>query len=195
MIGFNFNPKAGGFLQMRKVCIFTVAVFLLGIGPLLAANNASLVGLAHPASVPNVAPDTVSEGFLATTVLLGITDPEGIVPCFNCVSGPDIQTLLIALPLAAVSEGQSVTVVITGDDLFYSGNADFTFNIKANPTVAPILTGTVSGDTYAGIWYAKFPITAPAPGEYILEGVISTGETLGQHTTVSTKIIIGKSSS
>jgi hypothetical protein len=179
---------------MRKGCIITVAVLLLGIVPLLAANNATIVGVPHTITVPGVTSQTVSEGFLATSVLLGITDPEGIVPCFNCVSGPDIQTLLIALPLAAVTEGQSVSIVLTGDDLFYGGNADFTFNIKANPTVAPVLTGSVSGEVSPGIWYAKFPISAPAPGEYLLEGTISTGENLSQHTTVMTRIIIGKAS-
>src|ERR1017187_1390394 len=75
------------FLKMRSVCISTVAVVLLGVGPLLAANNATLIGLPRPISVPNTVPDTVNEGFLATSVLAGVTDPQGIVPCFNCVTG------------------------------------------------------------------------------------------------------------
>lgn len=177
---------------MRSVFISTVTVAVLGLGQLLAANSKpTITGPASPASAPKIAPGTVSEGFIATSVLAGITDPEGVVPCFNCVSGPDIQTLLLALPLGAVFSGQSITIVLTGDDLFYGGNASFDFAIKANPTVAPVLTGSVSGTVSPGIWYAQFPIAAPAPGEYILQGTISTGENLSQHTSVSAHLIVG----
>lgn len=175
---------------MRNFCTITVAVVLLGLSPLLAANNARLVGIPLPAA-SNVAPNTVNEGFIATAVLAGMTDPQGIIPCFNCVTGPDIQTLLIALPLGAVFEGQSITIMVNGHDLFYGGNAAFTFSIKANPTVAPVLTGTVSGVVSPGIWFAQFPITAPAKGHYILEGDIATGENLSQHTKVFSHLIIG----
>ena len=106
---------------MRTICTITVAVVLLSLSPLLAASNASLVGVPRP-NAPAATPGTVSEGFLATAVLAGGTDPEGVVPCFNCVSGPDIQTLLIALPLAAVYSAQPITILLTGDDLFYGGN-------------------------------------------------------------------------
>ena len=174
---------------MRTICTITVAVLLLGLSPLLAASNASLVGV--PRTAPAAIPDTVSLGFLATAVLAGGTDPQGVVPCFNCVSGPDIQTLLIALPLAAVYSNQPITIMVTGDDLFYGGNAAFTYSIKANPTVAPVMTGTVSGTVSPGIWFAEFPINAPAPGMYILQGDIATGQNLQQHTTVSTHIVIG----
>jgi hypothetical protein len=179
---------------MRSVCTITVAVCLLALSPLLAADKASIIGVPHPASVPNVAPDTANEGFLATAVVAGFTDPEGLVPCFNCVGGLDIQTLLLALPLAAVTTGHAITIVVTGDDLFYGGMASFAFSIKANPTVAPVLAGSVSGTVAPGIWAAQFPITAPAPGQYILEGVISTGENLDKHTKVTSTIIIGNAS-
>jgi len=176
---------------MRNVCTSTVAFVLLGVGPLLAANEAKIIGIPRSIPAPTAVPDSVNVGFLATSVLMGQTDPQGIVPCFNCVTGPDIQTLLIPIPLAAVNEGHTVTIILTGDDLFYGGTAAFTFSIKANPTVAPIMTQTVSGPVSPGIWFAQFPITAPAPGMYILEGDIATGEHLSQHTTVSTHIIIG----
>ena len=179
---------------MRKVVTIAVAVLLLGLVPLLAANDAKIIGVPH--STPpgtNIEPATVNVGFLATSVLIGQTDPEGVVPCFNCVFGPDIQTLLIALPLGAVRSGSSVTVMVLGDDLFYGGNASFTYSIKANPTVAPISTGSVSGTVSPGIWFAEFPISAPAPGWYVLEGDIATGQGLKQHTTVSTHVLIGAS--
>jgi len=99
--------------------------------------------------------------------------------------------LLIALPLAAVYSAQPITILLTGDDLFYGGNASFSYSIKANPTVAPVLTGSVSGTVSPGIWFAQFPIDAPASGSYILEGDIATGQNLQQHTTVSTHIIVG----
>lgn len=178
---------------MRSVCKIISAVVLLSVGPLLAASNATIAGLPRPISVPKAVPDTVNEGFFATSVLAGVTDPEGVVPCFNCVSG-DIQTLLIALPLAAVFEGDSITIVVTGDDLFYGGTAAFSYAIRANPTGAPVMTGTVAGDVAPGIWFAHFPISAPAPGQYILEGVISTGENLTNQSVVSTKLIIGAAS-
>jgi len=176
---------------MRSICTIVVAVFLLGVGPLLAADSASVIGVPHSIGSPAIAPDLVNVGFIATGVLAGQTDPEGIVPCFNCVGGPDIQTLLIALPLGAIFEGSSTTIIVTGDDLFYGGLASFSFSIKANPTVAPILTGSVSGDVTPGIWLAQFPITAPASGYYLLEGDIATGENLSHHTTVSTHLLIG----
>jgi hypothetical protein len=191
MIGLKLQPKPE-VSKMRSFFISTAAIVLLCLSPLLAADKATLVGLPHPISVPDALPDTVNEGFIATSVLLGVTDPERLVPCFNCVNGPDIQTLLVALPLGAVFSGSAVTIVITGDDLFYGGDATFTFNIKANPTVAPVLTGIVGGTVSPGIYFAQFPITAPAPGAYILEGVISTGENLSKQTTVSTHIIIGE---
>jgi hypothetical protein len=99
--------------------------------------------------------------------------------------------LLIADPLGAVFEGSSITIVVLGDDLFYGGDAEFSFSIKANPTVAPILTESVSGTVSPSIWYAEFPITAPASGYYILEGDIATGENLSHHSTVSTHLLIG----
>ena len=176
---------------MRSVCISTVAVVLLGLGPLLAADNPTLIGIPRPA--PATVPDTVNVGFLTTAVLAGQTDPQvpPIVPCFDCVTGPDLQTLLIALPLGAVTEGGKVTIIVTGDDLFYGGNASFTFNIRANPSVAPVLTGTVSGTISPNIYFAEFPITAPAHGDYILEGIVSTGQNLHQHSRVTAPLLIG----
>lgn len=178
---------------MRKVCMSTAAVLLLGMGPLLAANNASLIGIPHAAVQPNATPDTVSVGFVATGVLVGITDPEGIVPCFNCVSGPDIQTLLMAVPLGAVFSGKNVTIMVLGDDLFYGGNAIFTYSIKTSPTSAPVMSGSVGGQVSPGSWFAEFPITAPAAGMYILEGEISVGQGFGQHTKITAPLIVGRS--
>jgi len=175
---------------MRSVCISTVTAILLGVGSLLAADTATIVGVPRPE--PATVPDTVNAGFFTSAVLAGQTDPQGIVPCFNCVSGPDLQTLLIAIPLAAVIEGGKVTIMVIGDDLFYGGNAAFTFNIKANPTVAPVLTQTVSGTISPGIWFAQFPITAPAHGYYILEGIVSTGQNLRQHSKVVAPLLIGR---
>ncbi len=176
---------------MRSVCTIVLAVFLLSLGPLLAADHATVIGVPHSPNIPAMTPETLNVGFIATGVLAGLTDPDLIVPCFNCVHGPDIQTLLIALPLGAVFEGSSITIIVTGDDLFYGGTASFTFNIKANPSVAPIMTGSVSGTFEPGIWMAQFPITAPAPGYYILEGVIATGEGLKQTTRVTSHLLIG----
>ena len=174
---------------MRSVCINTVVVILMSVGTLSAADNPTIIGVPRPS--PAAVSDTVNVGFLATAVLAGQTDPAGVVPCFDCVSGPDLQTLLIALPLAAVTEGGKVTIMVCGDNLFYGGEASFTFNIKANPTVAPIMTGTVSGLVTPGVYFAQFPITAPAHGNYILEGIISTGANLHQHTQVTAPLLIG----
>jgi hypothetical protein len=176
---------------MRSVCTIIVAVVLLAVSPVFAAEKATVVGVGFPAGTPAITPETINVGFLATGVLAGQTDPEHVVPCFNCVSGPDIQTLLIALPLGAVFSGSSTTIIVTGDDLFYGGLASFSFSIKANPTVAPIMTESVEADVTPGIWLAQFPITAPAPGYYILEGQIATGEGLKQVTSVSSHILIG----
>src|ERR1039457_7050845 len=78
----------------------------------------------------------------------------------------DTETITRSTDQAAVTEGGKVTIMVIGDDLFYGGNASFTFNITANPSVAPVLTGTVSGTISPGIWFADFPITAPAHGNY-----------------------------
>jgi hypothetical protein len=163
----------------------------MGFGPLSAANKATIVGVPHSVTVPEATPGTVSEGFLTSGVLMAKTDPEGVVPCFNCVSGPDIETLLLGVPINAIPSGSSVTIVVLGDDLFYGGNATFSYSIKANPTVAPVSSGSVVGDVSPGSWFAEFPITAPAHGMYVLTGTISVGETQGQSSSVSSTIIIG----
>jgi hypothetical protein len=176
---------------MRNVCTIALAALVLGVGTLSAANSAKITGIPHTITTPGVTPATVNVGFLASAVLVGTTDPEGVVPCFNCVSGPDIQTLLVAVPLSAVFEGSSITIMVIGDDLFYGGNASFTYSIKANPTVAPVSTGTVAGTVSPGVWFAQFPIAAPAAGYYVLEGDIATGEGLKNHTKVTSHLLIG----
>lgn len=180
---------------MRSVCLITAAVLLMGFGPLSAANKASIVGLPHSITNPDATPGTMSVGFLATGVLMTRTDPEGIVPCFNCVSGVDIETLLLGVPINAIQSGASVTIIVLGDDLFYGGNATFSYSIKPNPTAAPVSSGSVGGDVSPGSWFAQFPISAPAPGEYVLEGTISVGQTQGQSVSSTTKLIIGRATS
>jgi len=177
---------------MRSVFTNTVAVLCLGLSPLLAASP-SIIGVPRPVGSHPKAPDTASAGFIATAVLAGESDPELVVPCFLCVSGADIETIGFALPQAAVPESAAITISITGDDLFYGGDASFTYSIKANPTVAPVSSESVSGTVSPGIWLAQFPITAPAAGHYILEGDIATGEGLSHHTTVTATLIVGAS--
>jgi hypothetical protein len=176
---------------MRNVFTNTVAVLCLGLSPLLAASSAKLTSFPRPVTSHPATPNTASEGFIATAVLAGETDPEDIVPCFICVTGADIETIGFALPLAAVPEGAAITISVTGDDLFYGGDASFSYSIKANPSVAPVSTGSVSGTVSPSIWLAQFPITAPAAGHYILQGDIATGEGLSHHTTVTASLIVG----
>jgi len=171
---------------MRKVCTIAVAVLSLGLGSMLAAENASIMSTPRPAGAPTGA----NVPFITTSVTTEFTDPEGVVPCFNCVTGPDIQTLLLGLPLGAVTTGSSISIIITGDDLFYSGNAAFSYTITTSPSAPPVSTGTVFGGVYPSIWWAKFPITAPAPGLYMVEGVITTADP-NYTTKVTAPLLVG----
>jgi len=171
---------------MRKVCTIAVAVLSLGLGSMLAAENGTIMSTPRPASAPAGA----SVPFIVTSVTTEFTDPEGIIPCFNCVTGPDIQSLLLGLPLGAVTSGASVSIIITGDDLFYSGNAAFTYNILTSPSAPPVSTGTVFGGVFPSIWWAKFPITAPAPGLYMVEGIITTADP-SQTTKITAPLLVG----
>ena len=170
---------------MRSVCISTVAVVLLGLGPLLAADSARVISVPHPGSVPK----SETLGFFATNVMTGFQDRAGVVPCFECVSGSDTVTMGVAAPVAAVESGSPLTIVLTGDDLSYEGNGSFQFNlISGGTTVMTGSTGTIS--VYPSIWLAQFPINAPAPGRYVLEGIIWTGASLTTKTVVIGQLIV-----
>jgi hypothetical protein len=165
---------------MRKVCTIAVAVLSLSLGSMFAAGNSNFGSTPRPAGAPTGS----NVPFIATSVTTQFTDPEGILPCFNCVTGPDIQTLLMGLPLAAVTTGAPVTIVITADDLYYTGNIAVSYTIMANPATAPVSTGTYFIEcAFPSIWWIKFPISAPAPGLYMVEATITTA-----NPTFTTKV-------
>ena len=168
---------------MRTVCIFTVAV-ALGLSPLLAADSASLQATPRPGSIPS----TGGLGFFATSIMVGLQDPAEIVPCWNCAAGAGILNVGIAAPLAVVESGSALTILLTSDNLSYWGQGSFTYSLVSGGKA--VLTDSVAGPVYPAIWLAVFPINAPAPGRYILEGVVRTGPGFATKTVVLGQLIV-----
>ena len=160
---------------MRKLYIIALAVVLLGIAPLFAASDDAAVS-AVPR--PFVATAATTPGIIANSITIGKQD-TGALPCFACVNGATIANLGLAVPLSSVPEGASLTVVVTADDVDYSGPCTFSYAIRVTTTSKPILTGSLPpADCYPAIWYAYFPITVPpASGSYILEGAVLGAKT------------------
>jgi len=172
---------------MRKARL-AVAVMLLGISPLLAADHAVAVSIPR-AAVPAQAglPD-----FIASSITVGPTDPNQAVPCFNCISGSGVSTLGIAAPASVVTAGGQVTFVITGDNVQYTGACTFAYALSTSLSGPPVQQGTVPTGCYPAIWAAWFPTTAPSvPGRYFLKGTIYTGSGgLPSHQAVVTSSVI-----
>jgi len=80
----------------------------------------------------------------------------------------------IAAPLAAAQSGTLLTIIVTGDDLSYNGQARFEYSLDSGGKT--VMTDSVTGPVYPAIWLAVFPITAPAPGQYVLQGAIRRGQ-------------------
>ncbi|MFN7992625.1 MAG: hypothetical protein U0Q18_03445 [Bryobacteraceae bacterium] len=167
---------------MRKVYLVVAAAAVLGVMPLLGADSGILRSIPNPDTVPF----TESLGMFASTVTMGHQDPA--LPCFNCVQGAAQINLGLAVPLGVVRAGTSQVVVVTGDDVSYSGPCTFSYSIQATPTSAPIQTGSVSGSCSPSIWLAYFPMTVPsATGRYVLQGQI---QTRASKTTVYSPLVI-----
>ena len=162
---------------------------------MLAADNARIVSVPNPGSTPNApnaGTDSKDTGFITSGVLVGKQDPANIIPCFGCVSGVDIETLLIAVPLSAIQAGAPLTITVIGDNIFYAGNAAFTYAFL-DPTGAVVMSGTVAGPVYPSIWMANFNVNAPPAGVYTLEGDIATGENYKNHSSVTAQFNVSQS--
>jgi hypothetical protein len=156
---------------MRSVFIFTVAVVLLSLSPLMAADSASLLAIPRPGSLPS----TENLGFFATSITAGYQDPTGILPCWNCVPGAGTANVGMAAPLVGVESGSRLTIIMTGDDLSDSGQARF--EVSLNSGGKTVWTDSVTGPVYPAIWLSVFSLTAPAAGRYEVQGAIRTGKT------------------
>jgi hypothetical protein len=171
---------------MRSFCISTLAVVLLGLGPLLAADSPKITAIAQPLNLPASA----NLGFFATSVMTGQQDPDAVLPCFDCVTGEDIGSLGVAIPHAAVTTGSALTIVLTGDDISYDGDCSFTVSLISGGVTA--WTSTASGSCYPAVWLAEFPVTSTAlsVGHYELMGVINTGHNLTDKTVVISQLYV-----
>jgi hypothetical protein len=156
---------------MRSVSILTIPVLLLGIGSLSAADSATLTAIPRP-SVPSTETMTI----LATSITAGLQDPASVVPCWTCVPGAGTANIGIAAPMAAVASGSELMIIMTSDDLSFNGLARFEYTLDAGGKT--VMTDSVTGPVYPAIWLAVFPIVAPAPGLYILQGAIHISKTL-----------------
>lgn len=155
---------------MRKMIIVAVAVVLLGIVPLLAADSPTVLAINSPDTVP----ETLNLGFFTNIVTIGHQEP-GVLPCFNCVNGAGQTNLGLAVPLTVVHQGTAQNITVTGQNVSYDGPCTFSYSIRATIDSPPIQSGSVSGSCYPAIWLAYFPMTVPnAPGRYILQGEIDT---------------------
>jgi len=169
---------------MRSICVSAVAIVVLSLGPLLAADSASLKSFPHPAAVSK----SETLGFFATMVTAGFQDYAVPLPCFNCVAGASVVTVGLAAPLGAVDSGTALTISLSGDNLSYDGQASFQYNLVSGGTT--VMTGSVAAPVTPGIWLAQFPINAPAPGRYLLQGIIWTGANLTTKTVIISQLMV-----
>lgn len=173
---------------MRNVCMIAVAVVLMGITPLLAADAAVV-------SVPRAAVHAQAglPDFIANSITVAPQDPNFAVPCFNCIPGSGISTLGIGAPTSVIPAGTAVVFVVTGDDPSYSGDCSFAYALSTSLSGPPVQQGSVPTSCYASIWLAYFPTTVPTtPGRYFLKGAIYTGSggTIGHQSVVTASLIV-----
>jgi len=167
---------------MQKVYVVALAVALLGIAPIFAAD-ASLQSIPRP-FVPIT---ETTPALLLTTTTIGASDQPPL-PCWNCVTGASVVSLGIAEPLSVVTGGDSMTVTLTWDDLSYSGKAQFAYAIRSTLTAPPIQAAALSADIYPSGWWGRFIITVPSvPGAYFLQGSVTWD---GVSANISAPLII-----
>jgi hypothetical protein len=172
---------------MQKACVVAVAVVLLGMAPLLAADSATVVSIPRP----DIAAQPGLPNFVASSITVGQTDPFQAVPCFNCVPGAGVVTLGLSAPRSVVTTGSVLTFALTGEDLGYSGGCTFTYSLSTSLTGPPVQSGSVPYLCYPAIWVASFPTTAPStPGRYVLKGAIYTESGTAKSVVTSTLIVI-----
>ena len=104
------------------------------------------------------------------------------------VAGAGTANIGIAAPIAAIESGSALNILMTGDDMNYYGQARFEYSLTSGGTT--VMADSVSGPAYPGIWLAVFPVTAPAPGRYLLQGAIRSGQTLATSSVVTGQLII-----
>jgi hypothetical protein len=176
---------------MRRVCIVVAALVLAGVAPLIAAENAYVV------STPRLVPASGGQaaGALATAIIASVPDPnfKGFggpgVPCFNCVPTSGTTNVGLPVPLAWLSAGSSIVIVLNVDIATYSGTGAFIFSLRQGSRTGKVVArGQVTTSVYPSQWMAYFPSTAPiTPGQYTLDGIFDAG---GATSTVNTPIII-----
>jgi hypothetical protein len=169
---------------MRKLSIIAVAVSILCVAPMLsAAEHTSL----HSSPRPFVPTTATSPGIIVNSITIGEPDGQGqglVLPCWNCVSGASVASLGLAGPLSLVPTGSALRVVLTADDVAFSGAVTFTYAIRTSTTAPPIQTGNFSADVYPSLWWGYFDITTPStPGRYLLQGTIIQGNAVSVANT------------
>src|SRR5579871_600286 len=117
---------------MRKFCVIALALMLLGIAPLAAADHPSLIAI--PRIVPSAGGN--NGGALVTAVVMTQVDPQfnsflpGGVPCFNCVTSGLMTTVGLGIPLTWASAGSSMAIELIVDVNTYSGVGNFIYSIR-----------------------------------------------------------------
>lgn len=161
---------------MRKLSIIALAAVLLGISPMFAEDRPSL----HSTPRPFVPATATSPGIIVNSVIIGVRDGEGaglVLPCWNCVPAASVASLGLPAPLSLVPAGSALRIVLTADDVAYTGPVTFAYAIRATTTSAPIQTGNFAAEVFPSVWWGYFDITVPTTtGRYLLQGSIIQGE-------------------
>ena len=177
---------------MRKFCVIAIALMLLGIAPLVAANHPTVI------AIPRIVPQTGGNngGALASTVVLAEIDPNfngfqtGGVPCFNCVPSGLSTTVGLGVPLSWASAGSAMAIELMVDINTFSGTGNFIYSIRkgGNDQNGQVVAhGNVAASVYPANWMAYFPdIVMPPAGRYTINGIFDAG---GAVTAVSAPLV------
>lgn len=179
---------------MRNIYVVAIALVLLGLTPLVAADHPTVVSV--PRSIP--ATGGSNGGAQATMVVLTDIDPNfnsflpGGVPCFNCVTSGLSSTVGLGIPFTWATAGSSMAIELMVDVATFSGTGQFAYSIRqgSRDMKGPVVShGSINASVYPANWMAYFPsIVMPPAGTYTMDGMFVAG-TSSAATVVSAPLI------
>ena len=156
-----------------------------------AAVVALAAPAAHTANTSQLAGE--ADGIIITNVAVGQTDPNGIIPTANAVSGAGVNNVDIATPIALLSVGQSYTFTMAFHDLSYTGTCSASVKFMQMQNGKNVVLKGISffpsdcaaGNVYlAGSNTGKFP---DSPGPVTLSVTVQYGS---QKAKMKTQLVL-----